>query len=372
MSTLPLEVPGRFAVMAPVARAWRGITRRHVRYAILVGAAVGTVQGFGYALWGVLEWWRAFLLMLAPTIVQALLLLVALAMAAEMRPARVPRWIPFVTAGALTAVIGLVMDQTVIGPLLTGPAAPPSTLPWYTVVWFNLPSVLMMAVLASLAYMHFVHESQSTRALTAIRIAGTRAARAAYESRLLALRARVDPTFLLETLRDVDRLYDQDDGLGQRMLDHLIVFLRAALPTLDGPSSTVDKELSLVQAWLDIMRMRHGDRVAFRIDVDDRAARAAMPAMVVLPLLAGTIRDGDAPFALSLTVAAPDARLRISVSIEGQGASHSAMEGVRESVLGRLRVLYGSHASVSVARPAAQRSEAVVEIPLEHPDRDHR
>ena len=72
----------------------------------------------------------------------------------------------------------------------------------------------------------------------------TRVARQAYQSRLQTLRARVDPTFLFETLRVVEAHYRVDHQRGEMLLDALIVYLRAALPALETHSSSLAAELT--------------------------------------------------------------------------------------------------------------------------------
>jgi sensor histidine kinase YesM len=69
------------------------------------------------------------------------------------------------------------------------------------------------------------------------------------------------------------------------MLDDLIAYLRAALPHLRESTSTLGREIDLARAYLNIIQVRMGERLAFDIDVPSSARDARMPPMMLLPLI---------------------------------------------------------------------------------------
>src|SRR5258706_13310422 len=97
------------------------------------------------------------------------------------------------------------------------------------------------------------------------------------------MQARVEPQFLFNTLAQVRELYEHDVAVAGRMLDDLMAYLRAALPHLRHSTSTLGQETALVQAYLDILRVRLGDRL--RSDLDGPAAPRSFvePPMVWWP-----------------------------------------------------------------------------------------
>ena len=117
-----------------------------------------------------------------------------------------------------------------------------------------------------------------------------RFARRAYEARLVALQARVEPRFLFDTLDDVEALLPiHDPALGARILDDLIVHLRAALPAIE--ESSVPRSPS---NWSSCRSVGSTSRNAhtLRRPAAGRHARvreapldARMPPMVLLPQL---------------------------------------------------------------------------------------
>lgn len=345
------------------------MTRLHFGYALLAGAAVGTVQGFGFALWTSHGWFTGFLLCLVPAVLQAVILLFALAVAAEVQMRHLPPWVPFVVAGLLGSLVSGGIDLALVGRTLD-PASYTSS-STLTTIWFNLPSTLLVGLLASLAYMHLLQEIRCTTALQAMRLGRTRAARAVNETLLLALRARVDPPFLIATLRDVDQLYDQSPARAERLLDQLIVFLRAALPRLYAGSSTVAKELALLDAWFEVVHLRAGGEVSIQTDIDPRARASKLPAMILLPLVSSSFLNVGAQLAWRIAVSTVAERLRLVVTVDGPQEAHLSMQRAQQTAWDRLRTLYGSAATTVYDSVNAYRSETVVELPLEQADRDH-
>ena len=115
------------------------------------------------------------------------------------------------------------------------------------------------------------------------------------ESKLQAMQARVEPTFLFNTLAHVARLYRRDVPLADRMLDELVAFLRAAMPHMRYTSSTVAQEAELVRAYVGVVRIRLGRRLDISIDVDSDAADARLPPMTLLPLVDHRLRRLRSP-----------------------------------------------------------------------------
>jgi hypothetical protein len=196
------------------------------------------------------------------------------------------------------------------------------------------------------------------------------------ESRLQAMQARVEPQFLFNTLAQVRELYEQDAVAAGRMLDDLIAYLRAALPHLRDSSSTLGQEIALVQAYLDIMRVRLGDSLRFDIAVPDAAKSARMPAMMLLPLIDHALVHGLPPLGVSGSiriVAEADAgRLRLSIITSGGGFAPDGQDSHLDGIGERLHALYGDDARFELERMRELGSRATLEIPYENPDGSDR
>jgi hypothetical protein len=89
--------------------------------------------------------------------------------------------------------------------------------------------------------------------------------RKALDARLRLLQAQVQPHFLFNTLANVRELVDAGSQQASPLLDSLIAYLRAAVPRLQDPATTLGQELQLVRAYLELMHTRMPDRLQFAI-----------------------------------------------------------------------------------------------------------
>ena len=189
------------------------------------------------------------------------------------------------------------------------------------------------------------------------------------ESDLQAMQARVEPQFLFNTLAQVRALYREDAARGERMLDELIAYLRAAMPRMRDTSSTLGQEIDLVRAYLGIVRLRLGERLSFEIDSPAAIADTRMPPMMLLPLVDHAIAHGIAASraggAIRIHAALDGGTVRLEIADSGvgllPGAVGEGIAGIRE----RLAALYGGAASLALHEQADASTEAVLQFPLE-------
>jgi LytS/YehU family sensor histidine kinase len=190
------------------------------------------------------------------------------------------------------------------------------------------------------------------------------------------MQARVEPQFLFNTLAQVRHLYESDAGKAGKMLDDLIAYLRAALPYLRESSSTVGKEGALASAYLDIVRIRLGERLSFDITIPAALADARMPPMMLLPLIDHALVYGleksqsDGTVRIDCTVG--DGKLRLTITDSGAGFLPGGNEADLQDIRERLDALYGRDAQFRSERLDALGTRAILEIPYETADRSHR
>ncbi len=229
----------------------------------------------------------------------------------------------------------------------------------------------------------FVYVNRRTAMLAAKRMHAAELARATarrrtLESRLQAMQARIEPQFLFNTLAHVRDLYEQDAGAAGRMLDDLIAYLRAALPHLRESSSTLGREIDLARAYLDIVRVRLGDRLAVEIDVPESLRSGRVPALTLLPLidhaLARRQHAGGSGGTIRIEGTTLAVRLRIAITDEGNGSAHGHSGGDGDSdgeptgIGERLQALYGTDAHFAFERLDDGNTRATLEIPYEATD----
>ena len=336
-----------------------------------MGLVLASLQGLGAALMQAPQpWWRSFLSEFQDTLIPAFVLVLCLAVAAQVKTTRFPKWMPYIIAA--TGAVMLILMVT----LFASCNCEAGMTPLWLGIWLQYPAMVLLCYLAALGYMHARNARQRADVLRGVQLERARLSRHTYESKLQAMQARVKPQFLFDTLGDVERLYDTDAFLAERMLDDLIAYLRAALPSLRESTSTLATELALARAWLDIMKIRSGNRLSFAITVADNAQDARMAPMVLLPLIdhaiAARIARSGSNESITIEAVVVGGRLRVVLADEGSDQVSGVQNEVAERIRVRLQALYGSHASVTFSKSEAGGTEAIVEIPYEHAERNHR
>ena len=119
--------------------------------------------------------------------------------------------------------------------------------------------------------------------------------RLASEAEPRALRAQINPHFLFNALTTIGHLIDAAPDRALTTLLRLTELLRRVLRS-DGTMSTLGAELSLVTAYLDIERARFEERLSVEIDIPGALHRAAIPPLLIQPLVENAIKHGIAPF----------------------------------------------------------------------------
>ena len=199
-------------------------------------------------------------------------------------------------------------------------------------------------------------------------------------ARLATLRARLQPHFLFNTLQSIGLLIPRDPVAAQRMTVHLGDLLRASLRHGEDGAAEVPlgDDLALARAYVAIEAERFRDRLGVRWDVDPASADAAVPDLLVQPLVENALRHGlwPRPGRGTLTVratvrrgAGEGDRLVIEVEDDGAGLPPGWRDGARDGTgLGatraRLVALYGDRAALRVGAAPGGGTCATVTLPL--------
>jgi signal transduction histidine kinase len=205
--------------------------------------------------------------------------------------------------------------------------------------------------------------------------------RNALQAQLRLMQAQVEPHFLYNTLANLKYLIRTDGERAQTMVDHLVGYLKAALPDMRSESSTVQRELELAEHYLSLMAIRMGDRLRFRIDADPAALDCPLPPAMLISLLENAVKHGLEPLERPCTIVVrcrlADGSVELSVEDDGAGLTgESSGDGIGlANIHKRLQGLYGAAAALHVGPGANGGVLATLRIPgkdLAHADRVDR
>ncbi|TMG88486.1 MAG: hypothetical protein E6H76_09135 [Betaproteobacteria bacterium] len=192
----------------------------------------------------------------------------------------------------------------------------------------------------------------------------------AIEAELKLMQAQIEPHFLFNTLASVQFLTETDPPRAGMMLGHLLAYLRAALPQLRSNSTTLGQETELAQAYLSIMQMRMGTRLAFSIDVPQELRAHRFPPMLLMSMVENAVKHGLEPQAEGGTIRLEARRRgeRVAVTLvdNGRGLGAKIGNGVGLTNLrGRLRALYADNARFVLEEVSPHGARATIEIPFD-------
>jgi LytS/YehU family sensor histidine kinase len=97
---------------------------------------------------------------------------------------------------------------------------------------------------------------------------------------------------LFNTLANVQALVEAGSPQASKVLTSLIAYLRAAVPRMQADAATLEQEVELVRAYLEIMQMRMPDRLQFALRLDPAAAKMQCPPMTLLTLVENAVQHG--------------------------------------------------------------------------------
>jgi LytS/YehU family sensor histidine kinase len=223
-----------------------------------------------------------------------------------------------------------------------------------------------VALIASIANLR-TREAAQHVALLAAEAEREKLARAGVQAELKLLQAQVEPHFLFNTLANVRYLVQTNSPDALAMLDHLIRYLRTALPEIRSETSTLGREAQLARAYLEIMRLRMGGGLRYEIDVPEDVARAPFPPLMVMTLVENAIKHGVAPVGKGSVVIRArngEGTIRLQVEDDGRGIAAAPGQGVGlANIRERLATLYGERARMELAGREGGGALATIEVP---------
>lgn len=115
------------------------------------------------------------------------------------------------------------------------------------------------------------------------------------EARLQALLHQLKPHFLFNTLNGIASLMHTDVEAADRMLVRLSELLRITMSQTGAPKTTLRDEVSFLERYLDIERIRFRNRLVVDIAVEDDAIDALVPSLILQPIVENAVRHGIEP-----------------------------------------------------------------------------
>src|SRR5262245_36457020 len=265
------------------------------------------------------------------------------------------RLVPAVVGLGLAASAGWLLLIALDGRVALGVVKWP---PWPIVAWQATLNVLIQLALAGIGYAWYTAEELRE---ASERVARADALRARAELQLL--RSQVQPHFILNVLHALLGLVRRDPARAESALERLGELLRFGSEVHQAGRDWVplSREWDFVRTYLELERVRLGNRLTVSIHADDGALDVPVPPFALQPLVENAIVHGVAPRAaggrVEISACRSEGRLRLAVRDDGPGAVEGEIEASPRMGLrllrDRLSALYAGRASVRFESPAA-------------------
>lgn len=230
-----------------------------------------------------------------------------------------------------------------------------------------------LAAIAGQAFFYYQNYQES-------RVHAARLAAQLANAKLAALKMQIHPHFLLNALHSISSLQMIDTAAAQKMTALLGDFLRMTLRDTNQEEVSLRQELEFLRHYLAIVKMRFGDRLKYRIEAPPAILDAAVPQLILQPIVENAVRHGIAPHGaggeIVIRATRDHDRLHLEVKDTGPGISPEHLSPATPRGLGlsntraRLVQLYGSKHVFSLENAPEAGLRVIIEIPYhvnEHP-----
>jgi two-component system, LytTR family, sensor kinase len=276
---------------------------------------------------------------------------------------------------AAFAIIGLVAEawfallQTLFNPW-GYPQQPTFMDAWRTSLLFQMLTFLIVyALILTVTYAMDAQERMARQMMET-----TRLSEELSKSQLAALRQQMEPHFMFNTLHSITGLVrDYKNDAAVSMIVGLSEFLRRATENSHRSQVTLEEEVEYLQRYLDLQKVRLGERLQVSVDIPPELLRTQVPNLLLQPLVENAIKHGIAKRAAggSVRVAAAhqDGKLHLSVYNDGPdcptdgNATHTGV-GI-SNLRTRLQILHGNESALHMSHTDTGAVEVVVSLPLE-------
>jgi signal transduction histidine kinase len=189
------------------------------------------------------------------------------------------------------------------------------------------------------------------------------------KSKLRLLQLQIEPHFLFNTLGSAQQLAQDQAPEAARLIGDLILFLRAATPSMREECTTLAADAATCRAYLQIMKLRLGARLRFDVAIPPELEPLAVPPGMLITLVENAIKHGIEPYPpggeIRVSAARNNEKVVLTVADTGAGLDGAPGQGIGlANIRERLELLYCASAWLSLGENAPHGFVARLELPV--------
>jgi signal transduction histidine kinase len=197
----------------------------------------------------------------------------------------------------------------------------------------------------------------------------------AARAELQAMRAQIRPHFLFNVLNTIHSFIRDNPERAEKTIELLADLMRGVVESSSLDRYPLRRELELAETYLEIEKIRFGDRLSYEVVVDPEWLDESVPPFGIQPLVENAVKfsvDGQLGNAVvKVEVVEENGSIDIRVTDNGPGPG-GAEKGTRkglgialENIRERLEKLYGDRASLSLEAIPEGGTMAILRIPVQ-------
>lgn len=194
------------------------------------------------------------------------------------------------------------------------------------------------------------------------------------ETKMQMMQAQVEPHFLFNTLASVEYLIETNPPRASAMQRSLIQYLRAVLPQMrdNAVVTNLGREADMVQAYLNLLKMRMEERLTVEMLIPDGLRNAAFPPMMLQSMVENAIKHGleckPEGGTLKIVAEVNSGKLRVIVTDDGVGFGVVPSNGTGlglPTIRERLKLLHGDQGQLHISANSPTGVIATIEVPYQ-------
>jgi two-component system LytT family sensor kinase len=192
------------------------------------------------------------------------------------------------------------------------------------------------------------------------------------QTQLMALQSKINPHFLFNTLNTMlDLVYKSPEKV-ETMILYLSDIYRKVLRLPENQTITLKEETELIREYLEIEKIRMGDRLDFFISLDSMLEDFKIPPLLLEPIVENAVIHGISPKPEGGTVHIEIKKQKNMVSVQimdnGIGFEHNqpffgfGLQSIRE----RMQLIFKENANFKLKAPSSGGTCVILELPYDH------
>ena len=195
----------------------------------------------------------------------------------------------------------------------------------------------------------------------------------AAEAELRALKAQINPHFLFNTLNTIAALIHADSDRAEATVERLAEMFRYVLNGSERGLVSMEEELAFLDDYLEIERVRFGERLRITRDIAPQALDLLVPSLVLQPIVENSLRhgmgaDGSIDLGIAIDVQGECAVVAIGDQGPGMPAHYKIGSGTGHGLFNvsqRLRITYGPAYGLEIGENQPNGTMVILRIPVE-------